>query len=34
MEGYHASPGPALSSLENQLVLAQATQVGGDFHLQ
>jgi hypothetical protein len=33
MEGYYASIRPD-SSLEKQWILAQATQVGNDYHLQ
>jgi hypothetical protein len=34
MEGYYASTTPSLSSLEKQQVLAQATEVGNNYHLQ
>jgi hypothetical protein len=34
MKGYYASIRPDFFSLEKQWVLAQATHVGNDYHLQ
>jgi hypothetical protein len=34
MKGFYASTRPDSSSLERQWVLAQAAQVGNDYHLQ